>query len=64
MTGKKVYNMIRKATPETRVLFLSGYPADVLGDVGVVQDKESCMSKPVDPEDLLRKVRELLDNPR
>jgi PAS domain S-box-containing protein len=63
MTGKKVYNMIRKATPETRVLFLSGYPADVLGDVGVVQDKESCMSKPVDPEDLLRKVRELLDNP-
>jgi CheY-like chemotaxis protein len=64
MTGKKVYSMIRKASPETKVLYLSGYPADVLGDVGVAQDRESFMSKPVDPEDLLRKVRELLDNPR
>ncbi len=64
MTGKKVYGMIRKTTPEIKVLYLSGYPADVLSDVGVVQDRESFMPKPVDPDDLLRKVRELLDKPR
>jgi PAS domain S-box-containing protein len=60
MNGKKAYDVIRKVKPGVKAMFLSGYPADYLNDAEIVRERESFLAKPVDPNDLLRKVREVL----
>jgi DNA-binding response OmpR family regulator len=44
-----------------KVLFTSGYTADILGKQGVIEEGIDFIAKPVAPEDLLRKAREILD---
>jgi two-component system cell cycle sensor histidine kinase/response regulator CckA len=60
MNGKEAYDLIRKVKPGVKAMFLSGYPADSLKDVEIVQERERFLAKPVDPNDLLMKVREVL----
>jgi CheY-like chemotaxis protein len=61
MNGKQVFDIIGKSKPEMNALFLSGYSADVLDKAGISQQKGTLMYKPVNPADLLKKVRETLD---
>ncbi|MEK6745054.1 MAG: PAS domain-containing protein [Nitrospirota bacterium] len=58
--GKAVHGEIRQMAPDIKVLFISGYTADYLGRKGVIDSSTTLLSKPFLPEDLLRKVDEVL----
>jgi len=59
--GREVYEEIRKASPETAVLFMSGYTKDILDSQGIIEEKLNFIAKPAMPEEILRKIREVLD---
>lgn len=60
-SGKEVYNDIRKIRPDIKTLFMSGYTADVVRQRGTLEEEIDFISKPIFPDVLLRKVREILD---
>ncbi len=60
--GKEVYLAISRNHPGVKVLFASGYTADILSRKGVLEDSRDFIAKPISSTDLLRKVREKLDN--
>jgi PAS domain S-box-containing protein len=59
--GKEVYEEIKKNVPYVKALFTSGYTADVIHKKGVLDEKLNFISKPVSPKELLKKVREIID---
>jgi PAS domain S-box-containing protein len=61
--GKETYDEIRKHRPDVKALFLSGYPAEVIGNTGLLEDGASLIMKPVHPQELLRRIRSELDGP-
>lgn len=61
MNGVEAYRMIRETSPEIRVLFTSGYTAEVL-DREMIEAKDvRLLHKPIPPDTLLKAVREILD---
>ncbi len=62
MNGKAAYDAIRALRPGTKVLYLSGYTADVIKNCGVSEEGIDLILKPVQPVELVRRVRELLDS--
>ncbi len=58
--GKTVYSEIRQMAPDIKALFISGYTADYLDKKGVIDRSTALLSKPFLPEDLIRKVDEVL----
>ena len=60
-SGRDVYDAVRSVSPGVKVLFLSGYTADILGKKGIFDAGMEFLSKPVSPADLARKVRTMLD---
>jgi two-component system cell cycle sensor histidine kinase/response regulator CckA len=61
--GREAYEEIREMAPRTRTLFLSGYTAHEGSARELTAEGFDFIYKPVLPEDLLRKVREILDRP-
>jgi len=59
--GKEVYEQIRKTRPEIGVLFLSGYNMNAVHTNFVLDEGLDLMQKPCNSDQLLRKVREILD---
>ncbi|RJQ45034.1 MAG: PAS domain S-box protein [Nitrospiraceae bacterium] len=60
--GKEVYDEIRKVSPNIKALFVSGYAADFLHNKKILDEKEvNILYKPVSPNVLAKKVREVLD---
>lgn len=59
--GKAAYDQIRKARPEMRVLFASGYNMNAIHTNFILEEGLSLISKPYQRSQLLRKVREVLD---
>jgi signal transduction histidine kinase len=59
--GKNVLDIIRQENPQTKALFMSGYPADTLSVEGFFRGRTGLLMKPVDPLEFLKKVREVLD---
>jgi PAS domain S-box-containing protein len=62
MNGREVYEAIRKAGSKTAVLFISGYTDDILKSSGILPTDFNFISKAALPYEILRKVREVLDN--
>jgi PAS domain S-box-containing protein len=60
-SGKEAYDMIKKIRPDMKILFSSGYTADVISTKGILEEKMDFISKPVTPKNLLVKIREILD---
>ncbi len=60
-SGKEVCDEIRKIKPDVRVLFTSGYTSDIINKKGILEEGAGFISKPLTPNDLLRKIRETLD---
>ncbi|MBU5612437.1 response regulator [Geomonas azotofigens] len=58
--GIEAYAEIKKIQPEAKVLFTSGYTADFIQSRGMEEGVELIM-KPVQPMELLRRVREVLE---
>ncbi|WP_316411623.1 hybrid sensor histidine kinase/response regulator [Mesoterricola silvestris] len=61
MSGKEVYEAVRREGLEYRTLFISGYTADLLNRKGFFEDGAHYLSKPASPFDLLMKIRKILD---
>ena len=45
-----------------KVLFTSGYTADIINRKEILEEGTNFISKPIAPYELLARVRELLDN--
>jgi signal transduction histidine kinase/ActR/RegA family two-component response regulator len=59
--GKKVYDVIRQMRPDIKVLFTNGYSEEIINRKDILKDGLYFITKPVLPDELLRKVREVLD---
>ena len=60
-SGKEVSDVIREASPRIKILFLSGYAMDTIKTEELTESGFDFIHKPVRPQRLLRKVREVLD---
>jgi PAS domain S-box-containing protein len=61
LNGKGVLDCARAARPDIKALFLSGYSADVLQEDDIHCGEVEILMKPITPNELLGKVREMLD---
>jgi len=60
-TGKALYEKLAAVRPSIRVLFMSGYTADVIGYHGIMQEGVYFIQKPFSLSAFTRKVRDVLD---
>jgi PAS domain S-box-containing protein len=59
--GRAVYEEIKKAHPGMKILFISGYTADIIDSHGIREEGLNFISKTAKPEEILTKIREILD---
>lgn len=60
-SGKEVSEKIREIEPDMKILFTSGYSDDIISKKGILEKGIYLVSKPGYPEELLVKVREVLN---
>jgi len=60
--GREVYEESIRVIPGVKILFISGYTADILHDKGPSNSENKIITKPVSPAELLNKIREILDS--
>jgi PAS domain S-box-containing protein len=63
MNGRELADQIKASRPETRILFTSGYTADVIAHRGVLDRGVAFIAKPFAPDGLAARVREVLMTP-
>lgn len=59
--GREAYEEIRKISPDMKVLFASGYTADIIHKKEFLETGQDLILKPISPRELMLKVREILD---
>ena len=59
--GVDTYTEIKNINPSIKVIFISGYTGDVVLDKGLQEERYNFIAKPLSPNTLLMKVREILD---
>jgi len=59
--GKEVADEIKKIYPGIKVLFVSGYTSEIVHEKGIIDIGLNFLSKPILPNQLLKKVRGILD---
>ncbi|MRR57057.1 MAG: response regulator [Deltaproteobacteria bacterium] len=60
-SGKELVEEIRKLKPGIKVVFISGYAADIMHKKGILEEGSAFVTKPFQKNDLLQKIREVLD---
>ncbi|HEY1495157.1 MAG TPA: PAS domain S-box protein [Candidatus Solibacter sp.] len=63
MNGRELFSRLRATRPDIKVLYISGYPADVIAERGVLEPGVAFLSKPFTADELAAKVREVLGEP-
>jgi PAS domain S-box-containing protein len=63
VNGRELAHRLRQAQHGLRVLFISGFPDDMLAGVELHEPGIAFLAKPFTPDTLARQVRELLDEP-
>lgn len=62
LNGKEVFDTVSKIRPDVKAIFMSGYTADILHKKGIIEGGGfAFLLKPLSPQPLLVKVREVLD---
>jgi len=61
MNGKEACEEILQSKPDTKVLFMSGYTGDILGQQGLLSGGYGLIQKPLKPHDMLAIIREILE---
>ena len=59
--GREMLDEIKKIKPDIKVVFISGYAADIIQKKGIIEEGTEFITKPFKKNDLLQKVREVLD---
>jgi two-component system cell cycle sensor histidine kinase/response regulator CckA len=59
--GREVHEEIKKVHPQAKFLFISGYTADIMKPLGVNEGGINFISKAALPDEILMKIREVLD---
>ncbi|MFA5354016.1 MAG: ATP-binding protein, partial [Thermodesulfovibrionales bacterium] len=62
MNGREAYEEIRKIRPDIKAIFMSGYRGSFEKPLKIPEECDF-LSKPVSPNDLAAKIREVLDRP-
>jgi PAS domain S-box-containing protein len=63
LSGPMLAEKLKTIRPETKVLFASGYTADEFAQNSAPGTERAFITKPFSRDDLVRKVREVLDSP-
>ncbi|MFM9904757.1 MAG: PAS domain S-box protein [Pyrinomonadaceae bacterium] len=63
MSGTELKDEVLKVRPNVKLLFMSGYTGDAIGQNGALPAGAAFIEKPFTPDDLVRKVREVLGEP-
>jgi CheY-like chemotaxis protein len=63
MNGRELSERLLSERPTMKVLFTSGYPADTIIRHGIAEATTAYLEKPYLPDELARKVRDVLDDP-
>ncbi|OPY71500.1 MAG: Transcriptional regulatory protein QseF [Syntrophorhabdus sp. PtaU1.Bin050] len=63
MSGRQVVDRLSLVRPGIKALFMSGYTNDAIVHYGVLDEGVAYIQKPWTPDELWRKVREVLDHP-
>ncbi len=61
MNGRDLSGQITDLYPDIKLLFMSGYTADVIAHQGILNDGVAFIQKPFSMADMTEKVREVLD---
>jgi len=62
MNGKELFEQLSALKPDIKVLYMSGYPEEIITPHGIVPKGLQFLQKPFTFNTLLEKVREVLDN--
>jgi len=63
LAGRPMAERLVSLRPGTKVLYISGYTDDAIARHGLLEDGVQYLEKPFTPNALLRKVRQVLDEP-
>jgi CheY-like chemotaxis protein len=63
MGGRELVERLRQDRPQIRVLYMSGYAAATIDEQDVIEPGTSFLRKPFALAEMLRKVRDVLDEP-
>ncbi|MCD4786229.1 MAG: PAS domain S-box protein [Candidatus Eremiobacteraeota bacterium] len=61
VNGKELSNRLSRINPEMKILFMSGYSQDVFSGNFVLEEDVNFIEKPFGLDDMLDKIREVLD---
>ncbi len=59
--GKEAYLEMKRVRPGLKTVFVSGYTRGIFAEDQALDENSIFIQKPVSPDELLRKIRELLD---
>ncbi|MBF0507247.1 MAG: response regulator [Nitrospirae bacterium] len=59
--GREAYEEIKGMEPGIRTIFMSGYTDDIIAKKGILEEGFDFISKPIHPDTLMRKIREVLN---
>jgi two-component system, cell cycle sensor histidine kinase and response regulator CckA len=62
MSGRELAERVSSFRPETKVLFMSGYTDDTVVHHGTLAEGMEFIQKPITPDALMRRIREVLRN--
>jgi len=60
MSGRELCRELKNARQDLKVLFMSGYPIEVIRERGIAVDDIALLPKPFNPEELLNGIRAVL----
>ena len=63
LAGPQMASRVQKERADIKVLYMSGYPDDDIGKMGICRATMPFLRKPFMPQELICKVREVLDAP-
>ena len=63
MSGKELARRLQEISPKAKILYVSGYTANVISHHGILEVGVDFLQKPFSSLELLTKAREILDRP-